>query len=172
MQSPTQCNCVCVCVCIKGLPSATERSSLSDVIAARSLWLRQTSSWRSDVASLSLLLLLFSAFDLPLSSPQAVSYCAPLSIWSSVPLSLQVCVCVCVRERAGVRDQGAVHFGSRWSFEVSAYIPSCPHCYLLHNSISSKGRKGNTSLWWCQHNLCLHVWTCAKALFMYSFKTF
>lgn len=48
-----------------------------------------------------------------LSSPRAVSYCTPLSIWSSVAvaLPLQVCACMC-------RSQVAAHFWSRATFLV------------------------------------------------------
>lgn len=77
------------------------------------------SSWRRDIAPLSLLLLLSSAFDLPHSSPFSVVSSGCFLLYSFVHLELCrhcrcVCVCVCARDT----DQVAVHcFGAGDNFK-------------------------------------------------------
>lgn len=94
-------------VCVLKEETALHRElSVSAVISARSLWLRQRLQ-RAAGGETSLLYLSSCSCPLPLislssllflSSPQAVSYCAPLSIWSSVPGALPLQVCVYVPE--------------------------------------------------------------------------
>lgn len=61
------------------------------------------------------------------------------------------CRCACVLES---QIKLLFLFRSRRSFQVSASIPRCPHCYLLHNAISSEGRNC-IPLKWLQHIICV-----------------
>lgn len=103
---------VCGWVCVKGKSSATERQpcvetapcvSCDCCLIPPAATETTVSSWRRDIAPLSLLLLLpliSLSFPFLSSPPRAVSYCALLSIWSLVTavLSLQVCACVCLSQ--------------------------------------------------------------------------